>query len=93
MNLLRHCEVCEKPIPEGQEVVHAEEGDSYCARCVVDLIGGERDALARQLGGAVETLEAIADAHADFGHAAMRLMAVEALERLGVRSSTTNRRQ
>jgi hypothetical protein len=49
----------EKPIPDGQEVVHPEEGDSYCARCVVDLIGAERDALARQLAGAVARAEAL----------------------------------
>jgi hypothetical protein len=42
---MNRCEVCEKPIPEGQEVVHPEEGDSYCAMCVVGLIGAERDAL------------------------------------------------
>jgi hypothetical protein len=53
MTVIARCEVCEKPIPDGQEVVHPEEGDSYCARCVVDLIGAERDALARQLAGAV----------------------------------------
>lgn len=54
MDVQRHCECCEKPIPDGQEVVHPEEGDSYCARCVVDMIGVERDVLARQLVGAVD---------------------------------------
>lgn len=55
------CEVCEKPIPEGQEVIHAEEGDSYCARCVVDLIGAERDDAQERLRGAVDLLEQAVD--------------------------------
>jgi hypothetical protein len=59
MNVMRHCEVCEQPIPDGQEVVHPEDGDSYCARCVVDLIGGERDALTRQLAGAVSDIRVL----------------------------------
>jgi hypothetical protein len=57
LNLLAHCECCEEPIPEGQEYVHPEEGDSYCRRCVIDLLGAERDALTRQLAGAVARAE------------------------------------
>jgi hypothetical protein len=51
------CEVCEKPIADGQEVVHPEEGDSYCARCVVDLIGADRDAVRAAARAVIESAE------------------------------------
>lgn len=53
------CEVCETPIPDGQEVVHPEEGDSYCAKCVVALLGQERDVAQQQLAGAVDALRGV----------------------------------
>lgn len=43
------CEVCEQSIPDGQEIVHPVEGDSYCARCCAALICVERDALREAL--------------------------------------------
>jgi hypothetical protein len=52
MDLLRHCEVCEKPI-SGEPITDPEEGIDFCAPCAASLLGAERDELRNQLRGAV----------------------------------------
>lgn len=57
--VLRHCDCCEKPIPDEAEAFIHEDGGDICADCTVALLRQERDIAQRQLAGAVEALDEI----------------------------------
>jgi len=52
LSVLRHCDCCEKPIPDDADAFIHEDGGDVCANCTIALLGQERDIAQRQLRGA-----------------------------------------